>query len=82
MEELASLICREGYNFSAATGGPVAGPEEAAQSFQVARELLRRAFLPQRDSDQRRSLRYVVSWSGGGVHRRRAGCGEPPNACC
>lgn len=45
MEELASLICREGYNFSAATGGPVAGPEEAAQSFQVARELLRRAFF-------------------------------------
>ncbi|MBT2291050.1 response regulator transcription factor [Paenibacillus albidus] len=45
MEELSGLIRRKGYDFSAATGGTVPGPEEAALSFQVARELLRRAFF-------------------------------------
>lgn len=45
MEELSGLICREGYDFSAATGGIVAGPEAATESFHVASELLRRSFF-------------------------------------
>ncbi len=45
MEELAGQICPCGFNFTAAAGGAVPRPEEAAESFNAARDLLRRAFF-------------------------------------
>lgn len=50
MDSLTGLIRGEGYEFSAATGGIVAEPEEATLSFQVASDLLRLSFFYRKGS--------------------------------